>query len=96
MTTEARNAFSKKIKGVPILTKTLSMGEVNINEITAISREPVSSDMFKVPADYIKDGYAGNDEDADAADDGPVAAASGDFSHVPPKNSTAVTGCGFP
>ena len=47
-------AFFKKIKGVPILTKTQSMGEVNINEITAISREPVSSDMFKVPADYKK------------------------------------------
>ena len=30
------------------------MGDVSINEITSISREPVSSDLFKVPADYKK------------------------------------------
>jgi hypothetical protein len=51
---DKETAFFKKIKGIPILSKTLSMGDVSINEIKSISRESVASDMFTVPADYKK------------------------------------------
>ncbi len=51
---DKESAFFRKIKGIPVLTKTLSMGDVSINEIKSISREPVASDMFKVPADFKK------------------------------------------
>ncbi len=46
--------FFKKIRGIPILTKSISMGDLNISEIKEISKQSVPKEMFKVPADYQK------------------------------------------
>ncbi len=46
--------FFRKVKGVPILTKSLSNGAFSIDEILKISKQSVSDDMLKVPADYKK------------------------------------------
>ncbi len=46
--------FFRKIKGIPILTKTISMDELIIDEIMEISPQSVPEKMFTVPRDYKK------------------------------------------
>lgn len=46
--------FFRKIKGIPILTKTISMDELIIDEIREISRQSVPEKMFAVPKEYKK------------------------------------------
>lgn len=47
-------AFYRKVGGLPILSKVVSMGDVNINEILSIKSQSVGDDMFAIPEGYKK------------------------------------------
>ncbi len=44
--------FFKKVQGIPILTKSASKEDLNINEILNIAEQSVPADKFEVPDDY--------------------------------------------
>lgn len=50
--TEKENEFFKELNGFPILTKSVSMDQLNINEVLEISDESVPDDIFQIPAGY--------------------------------------------